>query len=459
MPNVLLRTRTPGGRGALFAVVLGSGIAFLDQTVVNVALPAIGRSLSSGLTGMQWVVDAYLITLSALLLVGGALGDRLGRRRVFVIGLLWFVSASAACGLAPTWPILAVSRAIQGIGAAMLVPGSLALLRSSFQEDDQAPAVAMWAGFTGVTSAAGPLLGGWLVEAVSWRAVFLINVPLVLLALWATFRWVPESRDEGEPKLDIAGAVAATLGLGGAVFALIEGAHAGWVSPLVGGMALIGLAGTIAFIVIERHSPHPMLPFELFQSRRFTGANLTTLAVYFALGGATFLFVIELQTTLGYSPLAAGASLTPITVLLLVLSPVAGRVMQRIGPRIPMTIGPVLAAGGFILLTRIGAQASYVSDVLPGVVVIGLGLAVTVAPLTATALSSVEPRHAGIASGVNNAIARLAGLLAVALLPVAGGLDSTGTATSREGFALAIRIAAATCAIGGCIAFVTLRER
>lgn len=455
-----LRLRSPAARGALFAVVLGSGVAFLDQTVVNVALPAIGRSLNAGLAGMQWTVDAYLLTLSALLLVGGALGDRFGRRRVFVIGLTWFAITSALCGLAPTWQLLAFARAMQGIGAAMLVPGSLALLRSSFHEDDQAQAVGIWAGFSGVTSAAGPLLGGWLVEAVSWRAVFLINLPLVVLAIWATRRWLPESRDvDAPPTLDVMGALTATLGLGGVVFALIEGGHAGWTSPLVIGAAAVGLTATLAFLVIESRGRSPMLPFGLFRSRTFTGANLTTLTVYFALGGATFLLVIELQTVLGYSPLAAGASLTPITVLLLLLSPLAGRLSQKIGPRLPMTIGPVLAAIGFVLLSNIDRNAYYIRDVLPGILVVGLGLAATVAPLTSTALAAVEPRHAGIASGVNNAVARLAGLLAVALLPLVGGMESAGSVTNVEGYSKALLIAGGFCALGGGIAFVTLKKR
>jgi EmrB/QacA subfamily drug resistance transporter len=455
-----LRARTPAGRGALFAVVLGSGVAFLDQTVVNVALPAMGRGLHMGLPGMQWTVDSYLLTLGALLLVGGSLGDRHGRRRVFTVGLVWFAIASAVCGLAPSWPLLVAARALQGVGAAMLVPGSLALLRSSFHEDDQSQAVGVWAGFSGVTSAAGPLLGGWLVQAVSWRAVFLINLPVVALALWATARWLPESRDEqSPPRPDLPGAIAATAGLGGLVFALIEGAQVGWTHPMVVAAWVVGAVGVVAFPAVEARSPYPMLPLSLFRARRFAGANLTTLAVYFALGGAIFLLVLELQTVHGYSPLAAGASLTPITVILLALSPPAGRLSRRIGPRGPMTVGPLVAAIGLALLAGLGAGGSYAREVLPGVLVLGLGLGATVAPLTSAALEAVEPRHAGIASGVNNAVARVAGLLAVALLPLAGRLLTAAPSMNAAAFTAALRVAAAVCALGGAIAFATMGAR
>jgi EmrB/QacA subfamily drug resistance transporter len=460
MPAPPLRVRSPAGRGALFAVVLGSGVAFLDQTVVNVALPAMDRSLGMGLAGLQWTVDAYLLTLSALLLVGGSLGDRHGRRRVFRVGLVWFAAASAACGLAPSGALLVAARALQGVGAAMLVPGSLALLRGSFLEDDQPQAVGVWAGFSGVTAAAGPLLGGWLVQAVSWRAVFLINLPLVALALWATGRWLPESRDDqAPPRSDAAGAVAATAGLGGLVFALIEGAQVGWRHPMVLMAWAVGAVGAVTFLAVEARTPHPMLPLALFRARRFAGANLTTLAVYFALGGALFLLVLELQTVLGYSPLAAGASLTPITVLLLLLSPPAGRLAKRIGPRAPMTVGPLVAAVGLAMLSRAGGGGGYFRDVLPGVLVLGLGLGATVAPLTSAALEAVEPRHAGIASGVNNAVARVAGLLAVALLPLAGRLLASAPAMNAAAFTAALRVAAVACALGGAIAFVTMGRR
>lgn len=458
--SAAVRLRSTHGRGVLFAVVLGSGIAFLDQTVVNVALPTIGRSLQMGMSGLQWTVDAYLLLLSALLLVGGSLGDRFGRRRIFSLGLVWFAIASAACGLAPTWQVLIAARALQGIGAALLVPGSLALLRSTFHPDDQAPAVGVWAGWSGVTSAVGPLLGGWLVEAISWRVIFLINLPLVVVALWAARRWLPESRDEeAPPVLDVLGAVTATLGLGGLTFALIEGAHAGFDRPMVLVALVVGVLGAVGFVFVESRCPNPMLPLRLFRVRRFTAANLTTLAVYFGLGGAAFLVVLELQLRLGYSPLAAGAALTPLTVLLLLLSPSAGRLARRIGPRLPMTIGPLLGGVGLLLLSRIAPGARYLSDVLPGMTVLGLGLAATVAPLTSTALEAVEPRFAGVASGVNNAVARTAGLFAVALLPLFGGVGRSGSELAPGGYATALRVAALACAAGGVIAFVLLGER
>ena len=450
-----LRLRSTQGRGALIATVLGSGVAFLDATVVNVALPTLGRELDTGMAGLQWTVDAYLLTLSALLLLGGSLGDAYGRRKLFVWGLVWFALASAACGLAPTIGVLIAARAIQGAGAALLVPGSLAVLRASFSEEEQGQAIGAWAGLSGVTTALGPLLGGWLIAAASWRWVFFINLPLAAAGIWAAVRCIPESRSPRGARIDVPGAALATLGLGGAVYALIEAPAHGPAVPVAAAAGAILLA---AFLVAERRSPRPMLPLALFGSRQFSGSNAVTLGVYFALGGATFLLVLQLQDVLGYSPLAAGAALTPITVLLLVLSPPAGKLAARIGYRTPMTVGPLIAGAGVALLSGVRAGSGYATAMLPGIVVLGLGLAATVAPLTTAVLAGAEERHAGVAAAVNTAIARVAGLLAVALLPLLAGISAADPQSLAGGFPRAMWICAAICAAGGICAFLSLRR-
>ena len=388
-PTALVRYGSTGGRWVLLATVLGSGVAFLDGTVVNVALPAMGRDLSAGFSALQWVLDAYLLTLGALVLVGGSLGDIFGRRRMFLVGLVGFMLASAACGLAPSAGALIVARAIQGVAAALLVPGSLALLSSTFAPGDRARAVGSWSALATLASAAGPFVGGYLVDAASWRWVFLLNVPLVAVAVAVTVARVPEPvapRAAGVARrhLDVAGAGVAVVGLGLVVFPLIEADRLSTGSALaLGAAGAVTLAG---FIWLEHGRAQPMLPLGLFRSRTFTACNLTTVAVYGALGGALFLLVIELQRGLAYSALAAGAALTPVTVLLLLLSSPAGRLAGRIGPRLPMTVGPVLAAGGLALMTRIGPGASYAAAVLPAAVVFGLGMSATVAPLTCLGL-------------------------------------------------------------------------
>ena len=448
-----VRLRSARGRGVLVATVLGSGVAFLDSTVVNVALPVLGRELHAGIAGLQWTMDAYLLTLTALLLLGGSLGDALGRRKTFVAGLAWFALASAACGLAPSIGALAAARAVQGAGAALLVPGSLAVLRSSFAEEEQGRAVGAWAGLSGVTAAVGPLVGGWLITAWSWRVIFFLNLPLAAAAAWAALRCIPESRTTGL-RVDVPGALAATLGLGGCVYALIEAPVRG---PGVAVAAALGAASLAAFVWIEARHPDPMLPLDLFRSRQFSGANAVTLAVYFALSGATFLLIIHLQSVLGYSPLAAGAALTPVTLLLLVLSPPAGKLASRIGYRAPMTAGPLIAAVGVALLAKVGRDSSYVSGVLPGIAVLGLGLAATVAPLTTAVLAGAKELHAGVAAAVNTAISRLAGLLAVALLPLLAGISAADAGSLAAGFPRAMWICAAVCAAGGLCALATLR--
>jgi len=444
----------------LAATVLGSGMAFLDGTVVNVALPAIGRDLDAGLSGLQWTLDAYLLTLGALLLLGGALGDRYGRRRLFEVGLVSFSIASALCGLAPNMGLLIAARAVQGIGGALLVPASLALLSASFAPDERGRAVGAWSGLAGAFSAIGPFLGGWLVDTASWRWVFLINLPVAALTIWVVRAHVPESRSTVTGgQLDVAGAAAVTIGLGGVVFALIEGTAVG-ASPLVLVAAVVGVAALLAFPLVERSRAEPLVPLELFRSRQFSGANATTFAVYGAFAGALFLFVLQLQQGMGYSALEAGSAMLPVTVLLLVLSAPAGRLGQRLGPRLPMTVGPLVAGAGLLLLSRVGPGGAYPTAVLPAVVVFGIGLALTVAPLTAAVMAAVEERHLGVGSGVNNAVARMGGLLSVALLPLVAGLRGVdpGTPAFAAGVSDALRISAAVCALGGLVAFTSVRR-
>lgn len=446
------------GRGLVVAAVLGSGVAFLDGSVVNVALPAIGRELGGGFGVLQWVLDGYLLTLSALLLLGGALGDRYGRRRIFVLGLVLFTLASLACGLAPTAPALIIARLAQGAGGALLVPGSLALIDATIRAEDRGRAIGSWAGLTGVASAVGPFVGGWLVDAVSWRLVFFINVPIAAAAVAVTLRHVPESRDAGATgRPDLPGAASITIGLAGVVVALIEGPERGWTAlPLAA--LLVGVAALIAFGFIERRRRVPLLPLRLFRSAQFAGANVTTLVVYGALGGALFLLALQLQLSMGYSALDAGLATLPTTVIMLLLSGRIGGLAQRTGPRLPMSVGPVVAGAGLALLARAQPGASYLAGVFPGMVVFGLGLATTVAPLTSAVLAATNEQHVGVASGVNNAISRLAGLLAVAILPLAAGLDTTSGGSLGGGFATAMYICAILCGAGGLVAAVTIGE-
>lgn len=456
-----VRYGSPRGRIVLLAAVLGSGMAFLDATVVNIALPAIGEDLDAGLAGLQWTVNAYTLTLAGLLLFGGALGDHLGRRRVFVWGVAWFAAASLLCAVAPSIETLIAARAIQGVGAALLTPGSLALIEATFHPDDRGSAIGAWAGLAGVSTAIGPFLGGWLVEAVSWRLIFLINLPLAAVVAWAARR-VPESADPGVKgqRLDYAGAVLAAVGLAGITYALTQGPQDGWgqAGTVVTGAA--GVAALVTFVVVEARAAHPLLPLDLFRSRLFTAANAMTFVVYAALGAALFLLPIQLQQVAGYSPVQAGTALVPMTLVMLLLSSRAGRLAQRIGPRVPMSVGPVVAGVGLALLVRVGPGATYVTDVLPGVLVFALGMSITVAPLSVTVLGAAGPARAGVASAVNNAVARVAGLLAVAVIPVAAGIsgdDYLVPASFDDGFRTGILICAALCATGGVIAGITIR--
>ena len=447
---------TREARLVLLATILGSGVAFLDGTIVNVALPAIGRGLGADLADLQWTVDAYLLTLTAFLLPGGATGDRVGRRRVFTVGLASFGATSVLCGLAPDPRWLAAARLLQGVAGALLVPGSLSVLRASFRTEDEPRAVGTWAALAGISTAIGPLAGGWLAENVSWRAIFLVNVPLVLAALWAA-RFVPESRDPTRRRPDLLGAALAAVGLGGVVLALIGAAEHG-PDRRVTAAGAAGVAALAAFLGVEARRRDPMLPLALFRSRPFAGVNAATLAVYFGLGGAMFLLVLQLQTGLGWSPLASGAALLPVTALVAALSPAAGRAAAAVGPRPFLAAGPLLVAGGLLLLGRVGPGARYAADVLPGVLLLGTGLGATVAPLTTVAMGSVEPERAGVASGVNNAVARLAALLAVAVLPLAGGVTSASLARGAmtAGYGRAMSIAAAVTAAGAVAALLTL---
>lgn len=446
------------GRWLILATALGSGMAFLDGSVVNVALPAIGRALGGGITTQQWILDGYLLTLTALLLFGGALGDRFGRRRVFQLGLVVFTAASLGCGVAPTSGALIAARTAQGVGGALLVPGSLALIDASIRADDRGRAVGTWAGLSGVASALGPFLGGWLVDVASWRWVFLLNVPLAAVAFAVAARHVPESRDAMRTgRLDQLGACAVTLGLAGAVFVLIELPSRGW-NPLVVLAAAAGVLGLTAFPVVERFQSAPLVPLTMFRSRQFAGVSVVTVVVYTGLGGALFLLALQLQQSLGYTALQAGLSLLPFTALMLLLSRAVGGLAQRIGPRLPMTIGPFFAAVGFALLTRAVPGSTYLTGVLPGVITFGFGMAITVSPLTAAVLAAVDERYVGVASGANNALSRLATLLAVAVLPLAAGLDATGTGPLGPGFTRAMLLCAGLCVVGGLVAFATVER-
>lgn len=447
-----LRLESAAGRWVLVTTVLGSGMAFLDGTVVNVALPRMGEELDASFAGLSWIANGYLVTLASLILVGGSVGDRLGRRRVYLAGAAGFALASLLCGLAPTVPLLVAARLLQGVAGAFLVPGSLALLQASFHPDDRARVIGAWSGLAGITTAVGPFLGGWLVEVASWRWVFLLNLPLAAVVVVAGRRHLPESRDEtvtGRP--DVIGALLGAAGLAGATYGLIE-------EDLVVGLAGVALLG--GFLAVEAWSAHPMMPLSVFRSRQFSGANGVTFAVYGALGGILFLLSLVLQGALGYSPLAAGAATVPITVIMLAFSARSGALAQRIGPRIPMTLGPVVIAAGLALMVRIDVGGSYVADVLPAVVVFAAGLSLTVAPLTATVLAAVDTRHAGVASGINNAISRTAGLLAVAALPLVAGFDASGTVGASsllDGFHRAAVAGAALTLVGALVAWLTIR--
>lgn len=447
----------------LAATVLGSAMAGIDATVVGVALPRIGRQFHVGLGELQWISNAYTLTLAGLLLLGGALGDRLGRRRMFELGTIGFALASLLCGIAPSAEVLIAARSLQGVGAALLTPGSLAILEASFASDDRSRAIGAWSGLGGVAMAVGPFLGGWLIGSVSWRLIFFINLPVAAATVAISARHVPESRDPataGEP-LDLGGAVLVSAGLAGLAYGLTEGATLGWTASVTLCSLAAGCLCLGAFILLERRSRSPLIPMDMFRSRQFTGTNAVTFIVYGGLGGALFLLPVELQDAVGYSPMAAGISLLPVTVLMLVLSARSGALAARIGPRLQMSAGPILVGGGLALLARIGPGSTYLPDVLPAVTLLGLGLAVTVAPLTATALGAAPAERAGVASAVNNDVARAAGLVAVAALPAAAGIHGYSylhPVQLTSGFRTAVFVAGGACGMGGLLALLTIRN-
>jgi EmrB/QacA subfamily drug resistance transporter len=452
-----VRLGTTTGRAVVAAAVLGSGLTMLDGTVVNVALKTIGEDLDATLAQLQWVTNGYLLSLASLILLGGSLGDRFGRRRMFVVGTVWFAGASLLCGIAPNPEVLIIARILQGVGGALLTPGSLAMIQGAFVYDDRPAAIGAWSGLGGISAALGPLVGGVLIDYAHWRWIFLINLPLAVLTVAIAQRWVPETRDpHASTHFDLPGALLATLALGGTTYALIE-----WGGALAPYAAVVAVLAAAAFLVVERRSGEPMLQLGIFSDRTFSAANAMTLLVYAALGAVLFFLTLQLQTVSGYSALAAGLASLPMTLCMLFLAAKGGELGARIGPRIPMTVGPIVMAAGTMLLLAVDDGGSYWTDVLPGITVFGLGLALMVAPLTATVLAAAPDEHAGIASGVNNAVARAGSLLAVAALPVAVGLGGEQYA-DPVAFDAAYRSAMVACAVllaaGGVLSWLTIRN-
>jgi EmrB/QacA subfamily drug resistance transporter len=402
----------------LAATIIGSAMAFIDGTVVNVALPEIQARLNATAVDAQWIMESYALFLAALILVGGSLGDHYGRKRIFALGLVLFAAASAWCGISGSPEELIVARAVQGVGGALLVPGSLAIISASFEEERRGKAIGTWSGFSGITTAVGPILGGYLVENVSWRAAFLINVPLAIVVLWMVFRHVPESHDPDARKLDIPGAILATTGLGGVVFGLIESQSNGFGDPLVLISLALGTLALLAFVLVERRVREPMMPLSLFRSRNFSGANLLTLFLYAGLYGALFFLPFNLIQVHGYSATAAGSAFVPFLIITFILSRWAGGLVSRYGARLPLVIGPTITAAGFIMFSLPGTEGSYWTTFFPAILVQGFGMSLVIAPLTTTAMNSVSGRHSGLASGVNNAVSRTAGLLAIPVLGI-----------------------------------------
>ncbi len=446
----------------LTATVLGSALTFIDATVVNIALPTIGGELDAGTSALTWVVNAYALTLAALVLLGGSVGDRFGRRRVFEVGIVVFAGASALCGLAPNVETLIAARAAQGVGGALLTPASLAILQASFARGDRGRAIGAWSGLTGVAAAIGPFLGGWIVEVASWRWVFLVNLPVALVVLLVARRHVPETRDPAARSrpLDVTGSALLVAGLGSVTFGLTALPSEDAAAPWAGGALVAGLLLLVVLALWERRAPSPLLPASAFASRLFVAVNGVTFVVYAALGAIFFSLVVALQVGAGFDPLAAGLSLLPVTVLMLLFSARSGALMERTGPRLPMTLGLLVAASGVGLMSRIDADSDYVLDVLLPSAVFGAGLTLLVTPLTATVLAALPDEQAGVASGVNNAVARTAGLLAVAAVPLVGGLGGDGLTDPvvvRDAFETIALTCAGVLVVGAALSALVLR--
>jgi EmrB/QacA subfamily drug resistance transporter len=457
---VPLRLNTATGKWVVAATVLGSSMVFLDGTVVNVALPSIGKEFDAGISELQWVLNSYLLALASLILLGGSLGDRFGRKRMFVLGAVWFTAASVLCGLAPSAGWLIAGRVLQGVGGALLAPGSLAILEAGFAREDRSRAIGIWSGLAGVSTAIGPLLGGWLIDAVSWRAVFFLNIPLGIAVVLVSMRHIPESRDESlVGEIDFAGAGLAVLALGGISWGLIEGPGRGFDDPIVLLAFAVGVISIGLFLVREHRAREPMLPLELFRSRTFTAANLLTFVVYGAFGGALFLLTVLLQTALGYSPLVAGLATLPITIMMLLFSARSGAIAQRIGPRLPLSLGPLVIAASLLAMHTIGTDSTYLTAVLPCVLLLSVGLVIVVAPVTATTLAAAPDERAGVASAVSNATSRTGQLFAIALLPAIGGLTGSeydDPSAIVSAFQTAVLFSAGLCVIGAVISWLMI---
>jgi EmrB/QacA subfamily drug resistance transporter len=448
------------GRGIVAAAVLGSGMAMLDGTVINVALVRIGQDLNASLADLQWVTNGYLLSLASLILLGGSLGDRFGRRKIFVIGVVGFAVTSAFCGIAQNPGQLIAARVVQGVAGALLTPGSLAMIEATIRHEDRAKAIGSWSGLGGIAAAMGPFVGGWLVQYASWRWAFFLNIPLAAVTVWLALRSVPETRnEEAGHTFDVLGAILATASLALVTYALIEYRSLGTTWTIV--VVLVGIVMGLGFVAVERRAANPMVQPSLFTERQFTGANLMTFIVYGALGAVLFFLTLQLQTVLGYGPLIAGLATLPMTLLMLFLAARGGELGARIGPRLPMTVGPVVCAVGVALLTGVGQGSSYLLGVLPGVVVFGLGLCLLVATLTATVLAAAPDRFAGAASGVNNAVARAGSLLAVAALPALVGLSGDAyrdPAVFSDAYRTAMWVCAGLLVAGGIVSWLLIRN-